>query len=68
MYLQKEISIKIFFVGVLKVIDEKRRIRIRIQSRSRMRWSTVRIRGPGSATGPYQNATDPEYCIRHIEI
>jgi hypothetical protein len=47
MYLQKEISKntwkKIFFVGILKVTDEKSRIRIRIgirgsESRSVRQW------------------------------
>jgi hypothetical protein len=44
MYLQKVISRKQFFVGVLKFKDENSRIRIRIH------WSEVRIRGSRSVT------------------
>ncbi len=40
---------KIFFVGILMVTDEKRRIRQRIRIRIRIRQSQVRIRGSGSA-------------------
>jgi hypothetical protein len=48
MYIQKEIRKKLRFFGILKVTEEKRRIRIR--------WSEVRIRWLGSGF-----VTDPEH-------
>jgi hypothetical protein len=68
MYLQKEISIKIFCVGVLKVTTK----RAESGSGSRAGAGSVGQRygfeDPDPPPDPYQNVKDPEYCIRHIEI
>jgi hypothetical protein len=49
---------KYFFIGILKVADEKSRIpRSRFESGS-IHW--YRSTDPD----PYQNATDPQHCIR----
>ncbi len=50
MYLQKVISKKYIFVGILKVKDENR-IRIRIH------WTEARIRGYGSVTKRHGTTT-----------
>jgi hypothetical protein len=50
---------KLFLVGILKVNDEKSRIRIRIH------LSEAWIRGSGSADpDPLQNVMDPEHCAK----
>ncbi len=51
---KKTCKTNLFFVGVLKVPDEKSRIRSRIRIVS-PRYRTV---------DPYQNVTDPEHCVK----
>jgi hypothetical protein len=62
MYLQKVKSktnkkINLIFVGILEVTDEKSRDRSWI--RSRIRKKVYGSKDPD----PYQNVTDPEYCL-----
>jgi hypothetical protein len=47
-----------FFLGFLKITDEKSRIR----SRMRIRKSSVQIQG----SGPYQDVTDPEHWLFYM--
>jgi hypothetical protein len=48
---------KSFFVGILKVTDEKRRIQIRI------RIVSLRCGSENPHPDPYQNVTDPEQWL-----
>ncbi len=59
MYFQKEkgkTNLEIFFIGILKVTDEKSRIR-----------SLIRQRYGTADPDPYQNVTDMEHCLKQMK-